>query len=124
MNERARADREGIAAGENITDSGIVSGDGNQTNHASVNLRFAGQDWPATENERRQWMIVQIAELRNALIGDRRYGVDGLVDSVHKLRIGLIIVMVLVGLLAILMVWQQYQIYQIFQELSSLTRIP
>lgn len=121
MNERARADREGIAAGQNITDSGIVSGDGN--NHASVNLRFAG-DWPESEYERRQWMIVQIAELRNALIGDRRYGVDGLVDSVHKLRIGLIVLMVLVGLLFILMLYQQYQIYQIFQQIAGLMRIP
>lgn len=91
---------------------------------SSINVNFH-DDWPRDETERRKWMTRQIAALRNALLGDDEYGVSGLVDTVRRLQIWLIVISVVLGLLVLLQIWQQFQIQQILREVASLTvRIP
>lgn len=91
---------------------------------SNININF-GDDLPHTEAERRVWMTRQIAELRYAMIGDEKYGVSGIVDTVRTLRIWLIIISVVLGLLVLLQVFQQFQIQQILREVANLTvRIP
>lgn len=88
--------------------------------HQTVNVDL--HHMPTNETERRQWMVDQILALRNALIGDERYGVDGLVDSVRKQQTWLIVMGVFLFLLFLLMAWQQLQINEILQQLSDLAR--
>lgn len=90
---------------------------------SSINISFDGM--PHNEAERRVWMTRQIAALRNALLGDDEYGVSGLVDTVRRLQIWLIIISVVLALLVMLQIWQQFQIQQILREVANLTvRIP
>ena len=82
---------------------------------ATVNVHY--EERPLTERERVDWRDRQIAELRNALLGDDRYGVSGLVDSVRNQRIWLIFLTIAVGLVILLLLYQQFQIHQILQRL-------
>ena len=82
---------------------------------SSIDVHY--EDRPQTERERVDWRDRQIAELRNALLGDDKYGVSGLVDSVRNQRTWLIVLTVLVALVFLVLIWQQFQIHQILQQL-------
>lgn len=110
------ADGRGVAAHGDIGRAAAVTGDSNNVMNLNIDLN----DMPTSEPERRAWTTRQILELRNALIGDSRYGVDGLVESVQKLRAWLIVLGVLLFFLLLAMIWQQFQIHQIFQQLQRL----
>lgn len=115
----------GAGIGGNVTaGSGVTGRDANDhRGSANVSLYFEN-DRPATERERVDWRDRQIAELRYALLGDDRYGVSGLVDSVRNQRIWLVILTVLVFLVAVVLIWQQFQIHQIqFQMQELLSRL-
>lgn len=89
-------------------------------NNVSVHI----EDRPVTERERVDWRDRQIAELRYALLGDDRYGVNGLVDSVRNQRLWLVLLTILVALVALVLIWQQLQIHQIqFQMQQLLQRL-
>lgn len=83
----------------------------------NVNV-YVYDDLPANETERRQWMVRQINELRYALLGDDRYGVDGMVDTVRKIWIWLYVLSVLLAIVALMLLYQQFQIYQMIQRLG------
>lgn len=86
---------------------------------SEINVNFGHGDLPyTTEAERRDWQSRQIAELRNALLGDDRYGVHGLVDTVRNQRVWLIILTVAMGAGLLLLLYQQFQIHQILQRLG------
>ncbi|HMR01746.1 MAG TPA: hypothetical protein PKA43_00080 [Candidatus Competibacter phosphatis] len=115
MNERARADRDGVAVGHDITDSGIVSGNDNQTNRASADVHIA-LDRMTDMSERELSKIEHLSTLvetlsdefialRRALIGDERYRVNGLVQQFSEMIIGnrrrdILIIIVLIADLA------------------------
>lgn len=105
-----------VAAG-----NGVTGRDENHRNNVNV---YLGEDLPTNEFERRQWMIRQISELRYALIGDDRFGVSGMVDSVRNQRIWLIVLTALVAITLLILLWQQVQIHQIqFQMQEILQRL-
>ena len=105
----------GVSAG-----GGFTGRDEDHRNNVSVHI----EDRPATERERVDWRDRQIVELRYALLGDGRYGVNGLVDSVRNQRIWLVFLTILVALVALMLVWQQVQIHQIqFQMQQLLLRL-
>lgn len=89
---------------------------------ATVNVHY--EDRPVGERERVDWRDRQISELRYALLGDDRYGVSGLVDSVRNQRVWLIFLTIAVGLVLLLLIYQQVQIHQIqFQMQQILQRL-
>lgn len=80
------------------------------------------RDAPMTDRERVEWRDRQFVEFRYALIGDKTYGITGLVDTVYSQRIWLIILTALVAMVAFILIWQGFQIYQMFQILEQLQR--
>ncbi len=84
---------------------------------SNVNV-YIHDDLPATEGERRQWMVRQINELRYALLGDSKYGVDGMVDTVRKIWIWLYVLSVLFAIVTLILLYQQFQLYQVLQRLG------
>ena len=86
---------------------------------SNVNV-YIYDDLPKTEAERREWMVHQFVEFRYALIGDKKYGVVGLVDTVGRIWIWLYIIGGLLVLLFLMQAWQQFQIHQILQQLTAL----
>ena len=84
---------------------------------SNVNV-YVYDDLPANETERRQGMVRQINELRYALLGDSKYGVDGMVDTVRKIWIWLYVLSVLLAIVALILLYQQFQIYQMIQRLG------
>lgn len=105
-----------------MSDGGVTGVDLEHVNvssgPATVNVHY--EERPLTPAERMDWRDRQIAELRYALLGDDRYGVSGLVDSVRNQRVWLIILTVLVALVMFILIWQGFQIHQMFQILEQL----
>lgn len=89
-----------------------------ETDHRNNVNVYVNEDWPANESERRQWMVRQINELRYALLGDDRYGVDGMVDTVRKIWIWLYVLTVLLSIVALILLYQQFQLHQVLQRLG------
>ena len=95
---------------------------GRDARYSSQTVNVDLHHMPQNETERHQWMVDQLLALRNALIGDERYGVKGLVDDVRYLRLWLIVVGAMVVALLLMMAWQQFQINEIIQQLSEMAR--
>jgi len=89
----ARADRDGVAAGQDIAESSIVSGNDNSTSRADVHIaldRVADMsqrelDQVAALAGQMAKVLEEIAAMRAALIGDSRYGSTGLVQQVRAM---------------------------------------
>jgi len=91
-----------------------------ETDHRNNLNVYFDHGAPMTDRERAEWRDRQIAELRYALLGDDRYGVDGMVDSVRRIWTWLYIIGGLLVLLLLMQLWQQIQIHQILQQLTAL----
>lgn len=105
--------------GDNV-DSAVIGKNNRQRidRGNTVNIDF---ELPTTEHERRQWQSRQIMELRIALIGDAEYGVRGLVDRVHTLRLWMYVIAVLMLIMLLITLWNVLQIQEIIKQLSELT---
>lgn len=98
------------------TGGGNFTGRDDNDHRNNVNV-YVYDDLPANETERRQWMVRQINELRYALLGDGKYGVDGMVDTVRKIWIWLYVLSVLLAIVTLMLLYQQFQIHQVLQRL-------
>lgn len=125
----SNADERGVAAGRNIADSGVVSGDANETNHSNAAIHLA-----LTERERGDWVIAQIGainaglaqvnqklgkldQIDDALTGNRLYGRLGLVEDVHRLWLWIVGIVITLAVLVAFGVAQWYMLWQIWVSL-------
>jgi len=111
----------GTVGGNVGTGGGNFTGRDEADHRNNVNVYY--EDRPPTERERVDWRDRQFVELRYALLGDERYGVDGIVDSMRKIWVWLYVLVGLVVLLIIMQLYQQFQIHQMFQILERLQRL-
>lgn len=110
----------GTVGGNVGTGGGNFTGRDEADHRNNVNVYY--EDRPPTEREKVAYYR-QFAELRYALLGDARYGVDGIVDGMRKIWIWLYVLVGLVVVLIIMQAYQQIQIQQMFEILERLQRL-
>lgn len=116
----------GAAAGNDITDSGIITGDGNQTNRASADLHLAltADDWVIAQIQAINAGLSQVNQklgkldqIDDALTGNRLYGRLGLVADVHKLWAWIVGIVITLAILVGFGIAQWYMLWRIWVSL-------